>query len=817
MDNKIYQGKSGTSYMVTETPLASGGEGSIYAINGEETSVLKVFKQDRRTKEREEKLLKMVEYRLDTEQLNQVTWPQDVVYDQSGFVGYVMPRLWDNQNLNKVYATQNNALSLRHRMLIAYNLCAAIDTVHSLNQVCGDLNPQNICVNLNLQSNSALRITLVDTDSYHITDGDKTYRCEVGLANYLAPEIQNKLINGRNLRNAPLPTFTKETDLFALAVHIFSLVMNGCHPFACAKQTNNGYENTMEAMNDKDYESVVLPQPIDNIKEGFFPFHQEKEGITYPLYAPDFKLLPKELQELFIRAFEMGYQNPKERPTTTEWLEVLKKYLSSTEFQQCERKHYYYNNNENKCPYCEASQRMMRVMSGQGSPNKGNVNADFVYHQKSVGSNQNTQNAQTSNQTKSSFNTQMQKKGKVFHIIAAIVVAVITIGSIVLYNYEVKVEQEKKNVEYSTYLAVADSAKESNNYAGAIQQYKNAIDVGLDEGNAYIGLAECYVMQDDLGEAFNTINICKDKCNVSDDVFADIYQLSADKYYELARNYVKKEQYDEAKTILNEGIKNLQASGDYEKLEDYLQVVQDIEQVITYLDEDLFSLAFEEFSYNLADRKEEEISDVYNNIFYEVKEHIEKIIKKINKKKYKGAYNLLKEYGTKFGYMELWYYDGKIYDTGNNLSGKCLYINTYSDAMYYGDVQAGKFCGKGIQIGQYYNEGVYYDVSGEFKNDLANGQCKYFVSQKEYSDGTKYKMTLTGNFTNGYEDGVMKEKRVNLDDGTEYNFQHTAKMGTYSVIREENGEYVYQDNGYWYSAYDSKEGLKDHRVPSISW
>ena len=361
--DKIYQGRSGKTYTINEPALASGGEGSVYAIDGIPNLVMKIFKEDKRTLAREEKLLKMVQYQLTTRRLSQIAWPQDVVYDQGCFIGYVMPRLWDNRNLNVVYSTQNNRLDLRYRVLIAYNLCAAVDTVHSLNQVCGDLNPQNICVNLNLESKSALRVTLVDTDSYHITDGDKIHRCEVGLANYLAPEIQKKMAKGYDLKSAELPTYTKETDLFALAVHIFALLMNGCHPFACAKQTDNGYENTMEAMDDTEQESVVLPQPIENIRDGFFPFFQKRSGVTYPLYAPAFEFLPIQIQTLFVRAFVDGYENPNNRPTTQEWLNVLNEYQQDYRYMSCSRKHFYFNNVASVCPLCEANARMMNMLN----------------------------------------------------------------------------------------------------------------------------------------------------------------------------------------------------------------------------------------------------------------------------------------------------------------------------------------------------------------------------------------------------------------------------------------------------------------------
>lgn len=359
--SKLFQGTKGATYRITEPALAGGGEGNIYAVEGFDEYVIKIFKQEHRTQIRESKLLKMIRYTLTEEQLFQITWPLDVIYDSNGFAGYLMKRLDDNKNLNVIYSSGND-LDLRHRVVVAYNLCAAIDTVHSLGQVCGDLNPMNICVNLDMSSPTALRVTLVDTDSYHIVDDGNTYRCEVGLANYLAPEIQKKMVGGATLRSASLPTYSRETDLFALSVHIFSLLMNGCHPYACAVKTKNGYENDTSPLDSREEESVVLPQPIENIKNGFFPFNQERPGITYPLYAPDMKRLPIPIQNMFIRAFDNGYYDVKARPSAQEWMLVLEQYQTSSQYEVCEKKHYYIKEATDVCPYCQASIRMQKMM-----------------------------------------------------------------------------------------------------------------------------------------------------------------------------------------------------------------------------------------------------------------------------------------------------------------------------------------------------------------------------------------------------------------------------------------------------------------------
>ena len=56
-----YQGIDGYVYNVLENEkIASGGEGTIYAIQGNDKQVAKIFRDDKKTKDREEKLRLMV-------------------------------------------------------------------------------------------------------------------------------------------------------------------------------------------------------------------------------------------------------------------------------------------------------------------------------------------------------------------------------------------------------------------------------------------------------------------------------------------------------------------------------------------------------------------------------------------------------------------------------------------------------------------------------------------------------------------------------------------------------------------------------------
>ena len=103
--------------------------------------------------------------------------------------------------------------------------------------------------------------------------------------------------------------------------------MNGCHPFASAIDAN--------AINlSKNSKSVAAPQPMENIRNGFFPFYMNRRGFTIPKYAPDFNQLPEKIRKLFIRAFVDGHKNPQIRPDTLEWYNALEWYIKKVKLPQ---------------------------------------------------------------------------------------------------------------------------------------------------------------------------------------------------------------------------------------------------------------------------------------------------------------------------------------------------------------------------------------------------------------------------------------------------------------------------------------------------
>ena len=364
----VFVGRTGTKYETIDPAIGKGGEGSVYRVKDMPKYVLKVFIEKNRTETRHRKLLAMIASVMPDNALQQVTWPIDIIYENNMFVGYVMPVVSNNEDLNVMYSDKYDC-TLSEKIVIAMNLCSAVNAVHNAGQVCGDLNPKNISVD----PQHAI-VTLVDTDSYHITDpnSSKIYRCEVGLPEYLPREIQEKMKNGQNLLNAPLPTFSKESDLFALAVHIFALLMNGCHPFASAidNQASVGHLSASQP-------SVVNPQPIDNICTGFFPFYHNRPGYMTPMYAPNFNCLPNNIQKMFVQAFEEGHTNPKRRPDAVAWYNALLDMKNNLSTCSANRRHMF-SNHLKVCPWCEVERKMKNISTPQLTQTSINTNQHFA-------------------------------------------------------------------------------------------------------------------------------------------------------------------------------------------------------------------------------------------------------------------------------------------------------------------------------------------------------------------------------------------------------------------------------------------------------
>jgi serine/threonine protein kinase len=321
-------------YILSPKRRAVGGEGEIYDIIGQPNLVAKIYKPGKTGQEKERKLFRMINFQPVKSVLSQIAWPQDVLYNAGQFIGFTMQKVNINEDLNVIYeygpSAKYHNMRWETKIIIAKNICAVLYAIHNSNHVCGDLNPKNISVDP-----QSCAVVFLDTDSYHILDG--VYRCGVGTPGYLPIEILRKIHGKYDLVTAPLPTFSPDTDNFALAIHIFQLLMNGVHPFACARFPS--------------ISSIQVPQPSENIENGECPFMQNIPGMRIPVFAPPITILPSKTQYLFKRAFVDGHKCPSIRPKPEEWHDALEELRQ--ELKNCSNiMHHQYNKNLSSCPWC---------------------------------------------------------------------------------------------------------------------------------------------------------------------------------------------------------------------------------------------------------------------------------------------------------------------------------------------------------------------------------------------------------------------------------------------------------------------------------
>ena len=343
-----YFGQTQKRYILEQKAFKQGGEGSVYnVVNSQNDNIVaKIYHPKVLTAELAAKIKYMASNPPSASILDQIAWPKDCLYDNVGhFVGFIMPKLKIDAELGELYKypARNIKLNNDQKVVLAINICRVIAEVHKAGYVFGDFNPCNIGVNL-----SKGNVAFLDTDSYHIYDkaNNKLYRCVVCATGYVAPELI-KQCKGTDFKSAPLPTFTQETDRFALAIHIFKLLFNGMTPYngipegERASQASPGLGNVA----------------IERDSYCFKPGNKPQSMATPPMEA-----FPDELQELFTRAFIVGRYDAKLRPTAEEWDRALTNYRS--QLVQCgnDPLHYFYNKLAS-CPYCEADQRYNTVLS----------------------------------------------------------------------------------------------------------------------------------------------------------------------------------------------------------------------------------------------------------------------------------------------------------------------------------------------------------------------------------------------------------------------------------------------------------------------
>ena len=322
----MYYGKK---YRLEETPIASGGEGTIFAIKGEPDKLAKVYHHPERAEQ--DKLRYMVLERQGVYGKfisRMIAWPLDVLIGDLGQIyGFTMPRFPGIKKLSEILPDHD--IDWGERVVIAWNLCEIVQDVEKMNQCIGDMNPSNFGVDP-----ESGHVYAFDADSFHFrASTGRLYPCYVGIAEYYAPELQRQITRGQDMRTLnPEHTFSRETDRFALAVLIFQLLFNGYHPFSARRLEQYG-------------SSTVVHRQATNILNKVCAYFNPQVGTGIPKDAPPIDIVSPKMQQMFKRAFLT-----EDRPSATEWQGVLTELSGS--LKTCSKQHHYYSG-LSECPWCK--------------------------------------------------------------------------------------------------------------------------------------------------------------------------------------------------------------------------------------------------------------------------------------------------------------------------------------------------------------------------------------------------------------------------------------------------------------------------------
>ena len=304
MTGIVYTGSDGKKYTAgAAISLKNMAEG-MYVIAEDSSLAARILSPEHRTQDFMDKIRVMVSDPRKADLSVQTAWPEVILYQDGRSVGYTMRNLQRYLDSESILADKEHVYPMNSRILMGQNLCAALSRLHRAGHLAGCLTPANIMVD----SGTGM-VMLAGAEDFQLRGpaGDRIYRCTAWDSGYTAPEILRRLSGNDTPADLSLPVYTVETDLFALGVNLFMLLMNGCHPYSCtSKDAGPGGG------------PVHVPLPDENIRAGVSYILEENAVFGRPVIVPDYRMLPRKIRQLFYRCFIEGSARWKR------WEEILR-------------------------------------------------------------------------------------------------------------------------------------------------------------------------------------------------------------------------------------------------------------------------------------------------------------------------------------------------------------------------------------------------------------------------------------------------------------------------------------------------------------
>jgi DNA-binding helix-hairpin-helix protein with protein kinase domain len=306
--------------------FARGGEGAVFNVEGDSRLLAKLYLRPLNDEKRR-KLSWMAAHGTSA-LFEQTAWPRATLHRAPGQapVGFLMPRIQGSKPVHLLYSPASRANEFPDRdwgflLTVASNIACVFEAVHSAGHLVGDVNERNLLV-----APGTGTARLIDCDSFQVRGDGVVYPCEVGVARFTPPELQN-----RHLRVER----SSGHDAFGLAVLLFHLVYLGRHPF------DGVYLGHGEMTSERAIAEFRFAYGRDAAARQIKP---------PPIHLP-FKAAPLQITELFERAFSPAAVKGG-RPTASEWSAALRSAASS--LRQCgvDRLHVF-SAELAGCPWCQ--------------------------------------------------------------------------------------------------------------------------------------------------------------------------------------------------------------------------------------------------------------------------------------------------------------------------------------------------------------------------------------------------------------------------------------------------------------------------------
>ncbi len=354
-----YTGKSGIKYTIDEK-IGSGGEGVVYSLKPpHQNLVIKIYnaKKFNINSDKAKKINAMINYKDADKFKKNFAWPVDLINKNNNLYAIIMPKV---EGIALSNFKNNKGVYWSKRITIAKNFCKLVTVAHENNQVIGDFNANNFIINI-----ISGDIVMIDTDSLHFTDNENIlHRCNVAHPEFTPPE----LIGKKSLSESK-EVFSKESDNFVLAIHIFQLLMYGYHPFS-AKLIKPGPSSP----------STSNTTTNSYIKNAISPYLCENKNYTIPPLSPKLKeIIPETMIKSFKTSLIDGHKNPSKRISPKLWYAMLDDLENSLINCKQDIAHEY-SSYFSDCPWCEQEKRIKQFYE----PKKMNINTPLPKESKAI-------------------------------------------------------------------------------------------------------------------------------------------------------------------------------------------------------------------------------------------------------------------------------------------------------------------------------------------------------------------------------------------------------------------------------------------------